>query len=85
MAHSYANNLMHVIFSTKERRKSIPKSTLPDLWSYFGGIARNKGIPLIIAGGAAEHAHLLLACNDTAFQGHPNLQSQFVAVDRAWV
>jgi REP element-mobilizing transposase RayT len=34
---------------------------LPDLWPYFGGIARNKGIPLIIAGGAAEHAHLLLA------------------------
>ena len=33
----------------------------PRLWAYMGGIARNEGIPLLIAGGMAEHNHLLFS------------------------
>ena len=57
--HSYPNVLVHAIFSTKQRRNSIPSEKLQHLWRYFGGIARNHDIPLIRAGGTRNHVHLL--------------------------
>lgn len=61
MAHSYSSNLVHVVFSTKAREKSIPRPKLPELWPYFGGIANNHQISLLIAGGTVDHVHLLFA------------------------
>ena len=40
--HSYPSVLVHAIFSTKQRRNSIPAEKLEDLWRYFGGIARGN-------------------------------------------
>ena len=40
--HSYPSVLVHAIFSTKQRRNSIPAEKLEDLWRYFGGIARSN-------------------------------------------
>ena len=59
--HSYPNVLVHAIFSTKQRRNTIPAEKLEDLWRYFGGIARNHDIPLLRAGGTRNHAHVLFA------------------------
>ncbi|HET9743765.1 MAG TPA: transposase [Terriglobales bacterium] len=59
MGHSYNNVLVHAVFSTKGRGKSIPKSKLPELWPYFGGIAKRNKISLLCAGGMQDHAHLL--------------------------
>ena len=59
--HSYPSVLVHAIFSTKQRRNSIPAEKLESLWRYFGGIARNHDIPLIRAGGTRNHVHLLFA------------------------
>jgi len=42
MAHTYTNLLVHVVFSTKARRKLIPQEVQPDLWAYMGGIARTN-------------------------------------------
>lgn len=50
---------MHCVFSTKGRVPSIHDPA--ELGRYLGGIARNKNIPLIIAGGTNNHVHLLLA------------------------
>lgn len=61
MAHRFPNVLIHIIFSTKERRDLIPKELQPTLWKYFGGIARNHKIPLLAAGGTANHVHVLVA------------------------
>ena len=33
----------------------------PRLWAYIGGIARNEGIQLLIAGGMDDHVHLLFS------------------------
>jgi REP element-mobilizing transposase RayT len=33
----------------------------PHLCRYLGGVAREKNIPLIIAGGTSNHVHLLIA------------------------
>jgi len=61
MAHTYATNFIHCIFSTKERRPLIPLERTPSLYSYFGGIAEGEGFCLISAGGTANHVHLLIA------------------------
>ena len=58
MPHTYSSLLVHCVFSTKERRDLIRDPHL--LWRYLMGIARNKQIPLIAAGGTANHIHLLL-------------------------
>jgi len=59
MAHTYASNLIHCIFSTKDRRPLIPAARTVELYAYLGGIARGEGFSLIAAGGTANHIHLL--------------------------
>jgi REP element-mobilizing transposase RayT len=59
MAHTYVTNLVHCIFSTKERGNTI--SDPPRLWEYVGGIARQRNFILLAAGGTANHLHLLIA------------------------
>jgi REP element-mobilizing transposase RayT len=59
MPHALVSNLMHCVFSTKDRKPTIPDPVT--LGRYFGGIAREKNIPLILAGGTSNHVHLLIA------------------------
>jgi putative transposase len=61
MAHRYPNILIHCVFSTKERRDSIPSELISKLPKYFAGIGRNHGIGVLAAGGISNHAHLLIA------------------------
>src|SRR5258707_13665690 len=60
MSHSYSQNHLHVVFSTKERRKLITQQMQPKLWSYLGGIGRNHGFLILANGGIEDHVHLLL-------------------------
>jgi REP element-mobilizing transposase RayT len=59
MAHTYASNFIHCVFSTKDRRPLIPAARKTELYAYLGGIARGEGLSLISAGGTANHVHLL--------------------------
>jgi REP element-mobilizing transposase RayT len=59
MSHSYVQNHLHVVFSTKERRNLIDQQMQPKLWSYLGGIARNHDF-LLANGGSEDHVHLLI-------------------------
>jgi REP element-mobilizing transposase RayT len=59
MAHTYASNFIHCVFSTKERRPLIPAARTAELYAYLGGIARGEGFSLMAAGGTANHVHLL--------------------------
>jgi len=61
MAHKFANVLIHLVFSTKERRNLIPQELLPKLWNYIIGIGKNRDIPALAAGGTPNHAHILFA------------------------
>ena len=63
MAHTHTSNLIHCVFSTKERRNSIPDP--PRLWQYVGGIARQKNVLLLAAGGTTNYLHLLIALPPT--------------------
>jgi REP element-mobilizing transposase RayT len=37
MSHSYAQNHIHLVFSTKDRRKLIARSLQKKLWAYMAG------------------------------------------------
>src|SRR5271169_4834983 len=58
MPHAFTSNLVHCIYSTKDRADSIPDPA--ELGRFLGGVAREKHIPLI-AGGTTNHVHLLIA------------------------
>jgi len=63
MAHTHTCSLVHCVFSTKDRADLIPDR--PRLWQYVGGIARQKQILLLAAGGTANHLHLLISLPPT--------------------
>jgi REP element-mobilizing transposase RayT len=60
MSHTYCSNRVHVIFSTKERRKCLTAECQAKLWPYMAGIAHHHGFEAIKIGGWADHAHALL-------------------------
>lgn len=61
MAHTFSNLLVHIIFSTKNRRPQITQPILPRLHAYLGGILKEERcIPLSI-GGKNDHVHILVA------------------------
>jgi len=61
MPHTFASIRVHIIFSTKERRRLIKPEFQHRLWGYLGHTAQNLSIPVLAIGGAEEHAHLALA------------------------
>ena len=63
MSHTYAHNLMHCVFSTKDRLDLIRN---PDeLWRYVAVLAHAKNIHVLAAGGTADHLHLLILLPQT--------------------
>jgi len=60
MAHKYPNVLIHLVFSTKERRNIIPNDLLPKLFAYLQGIGSNIRVPVIASGGTPNHMHMLI-------------------------
>ncbi len=59
MAHTLACNLVHSVFSTKDRVDLIPEPER--LRQYLTGVARGKNIPLLAVGGTRNHLHVLMA------------------------
>jgi REP-associated tyrosine transposase len=60
MSHTYFQNVMHVVFSTKERHKIIPADMKERLWSYTAGICKRQKVFVYAIGGVEDHIHLLL-------------------------
>lgn len=60
MAHTAANLVIHVIFSTKGRRPFIAPEIRDDLLAYLGGIVRELGGTALIVNGTADHVHMLM-------------------------
>jgi putative transposase len=60
MAHSYVCNKLHIVFSTKQRRKLIPSEVQPKLWAYIVGIGRNHQLSISAVGGIEDHVHILM-------------------------
>jgi putative transposase len=60
MSHTYSSNRIHLIFSTKNREKSLSEQLQPKLWAYMAGIAHNQGFEAMIIGGIEDHVHALV-------------------------
>ena len=59
MAHTFSNLVVHVIFSTKDRRPLINPEIKKRLFEYMGGIIREEGGNLLAINGPEDHVHLL--------------------------
>ncbi len=53
--------LVHVVFSTKDRRNLIAPAIEPELHAYLRGICRNRESPALAIGGTENHVHLLVS------------------------
>lgn len=60
MSSSYVSNHVHVVFSTKNRLKTIHEELQPKLWAYLAGIAKNHGMHAVAIGGIEDHIHALI-------------------------
>lgn len=65
MAQTLTSLLIHVIFSTKHREPVITPESEPALLAYIGGICRSNKSPLLAAGTADDHVHLLVSLSKT--------------------
>ncbi len=61
MSHSHLCCLIHVVFSTAERRPLIREDMQNRLHAYLGGIARENDIVALAVGGVEDHVHLLIS------------------------
>jgi REP-associated tyrosine transposase len=59
MSHSYAQNHIHLVFSTKDREKLLTRKFLPRLWAYTAAVCRNHDLLTFAVGGMEDHMHLL--------------------------
>jgi putative transposase len=60
LSHTYVQNVIHVVFSTKERQKLIPSNMKDRLWSYIAGICKREKLFVHAIGGMEDHIHILL-------------------------
>jgi len=61
MSQSLANIIVHLVFSTKERRPLLREVERGKLHAYITGILRNHDSPLIQINSVSDHVHILSA------------------------
>jgi putative transposase len=60
MPGTYSQILLHIVFSTKERKSWITPDVADRLYPYIGGIVRAEKGVLYDVGGIEDHVHLYL-------------------------
>lgn len=60
MSGTYTCILLHIVFSTKERRRFLTENVRQRLYDYLGGAVRKRNGVLYAAGGTDDHVHLLI-------------------------
>ena len=61
MPQSLASNLIHLVYSTKSRRRWLIDDSLPGLCAYQSGIFQKWESPAIVIGGVEDHVHALFS------------------------
>ncbi len=64
MSQSLANNLIHLIFSTKNREPLLLLEIRPTLFAYQSGILKQLESPSLVIGGVADHVHVLFCLSN---------------------
>jgi putative transposase len=65
MPQSLSLVLLHVVFSTKDRRSLLEPAVRPGLNMYLATVARNAGCECYRVGGVADHVHLAIRLSRT--------------------
>jgi REP element-mobilizing transposase RayT len=65
MAQSLSNVLLHLVFSTKNRRPCIDVELEEELFKYLGGTLRDCGCPSHKIGGTDDHLHIACTLSRT--------------------
>lgn len=68
MAHTLVVNLLHCVFSTKNRMNLIHEPE--KAWAYMRGIGHNIGVNVLTIGGTANHVHALISVPPTKLVAH---------------
>ena len=61
MPQSLAKNLIHLVYSTKNRREWISDEVRNDLYGYQAGIFKRWDSPALVIGGVGDHVHALFS------------------------
>jgi REP element-mobilizing transposase RayT len=59
MPQSFANDFVHIVFSTKHRHPFLHDGIRDRMFAYMGGICNNFESTTIIIGGYYDHVHIL--------------------------
>lgn len=66
MAQSLSRNLIHVIYSTKNREPHLTEDIRPRLYAYQAGILQECECLAILIGGHVDHVHMLFVLSKNA-------------------
>jgi REP element-mobilizing transposase RayT len=66
MPNTYTQLLFHVVFSTKNRERTLPDGPRENLYRYIWGIHKNLNCHLYRIGGIDDHVHILTAIPTTS-------------------
>ena len=61
MSQSLVKNLLHLVFSTKNRQPWILKVYRKSLFAYLAGIFKDWESPALVIGGVEDHVHCLFS------------------------
>ena len=67
MSQSLAKNLIHLVYSTKQRRSWSPRAHRDELFAYQAGIYQEWDSPALVIGGVDDHIHALFSLS----RNHP--------------
>jgi REP element-mobilizing transposase RayT len=83
LGHTYANLLVHVVFSTKDRRPAITSAIRQRLYEYMAGVARQEFGRALAIGGTDNHVHGLLSTGTNI--GIGDAMSKWKSLSSGWV
>jgi REP-associated tyrosine transposase len=83
MAQSLSSILLHVVFSTKNRRPAIDAAIEPELFANFTTTGQTLGCPVHAFGGAADHVHI--ACSLSRANSASKLIQELKQASAKWM
>ncbi len=83
MAQTFADIILHIVFSTKERQPWILPEIEQELFQYICGVARNLKSPVIAINGVEDHVHILLLLGKTISTS--DLLSEIKSSSSRWI
>lgn len=83
MAQSFVKNYVHIVFSTKHRKKLITPDIESELHAYLGGICKRQNCAPIRIGGFVDHVHIL--CSLSKNLTLSKLMEQVKANSSKWI